>query len=120
MPHFTTGLTAESYWWHETSGRVEPPWSSWRTSPTWKSIRRHRLAEEPRCRQCATEGRTAAASYVDHVKPHLGQWSLIFKYENTQSLCAHHHNMHKQQGRGNCTQSNPGRVLGEGLNASKY
>jgi hypothetical protein len=38
-----------------------------------------------------------AASYVDHINPHLGQWLLFFKYENTQSLCAHHHNMHKQQ-----------------------
>jgi 5-methylcytosine-specific restriction protein A len=38
-----------------------------------------------------------AASYVDHVDPHRGQWLLFFKYENTQSLCAHHHNMRKQQ-----------------------
>jgi len=60
-------------------------------------MRRHRLAEEPLCRHCTIEGRTVAASYVDHVDPHRGQWLLFFKYENTQSLCAHHHNMRKQQ-----------------------
>ena len=60
---------------------------------------------EPRCRQCAIEGRAVAASHVDHINPHLGQGLLFFKYENTQSLCAHHHNMHKQQEkRGNTTQ----------------
>ena len=97
MPHYNTGLTIDLDRWHDTRRRVEPPWRSWCKSPTWKSIRRHRLAEEPQCRQCAIEGRTVAASYVDHIKPHLGQWLLFFKYENTQSLCAHHHNMRKQQ-----------------------
>ena len=106
MPNYITHLTADRDRWHDTKRRAEPPWRSWCKSPTWKSIRRHRLAEEPRCRQCLIEGRTAAAIYVDHVNPHLGQRSLFFKYENTQSLCAHHHNMHKQQEkRGSFTQS---------------
>jgi hypothetical protein len=56
MPVFTTGLTAESYWWHDTRGRVEPP----------------------------------------------------------RRFASHYHNM-----RGNCTQRTH-RVLGGGLNASKY
>jgi 5-methylcytosine-specific restriction enzyme A len=38
-----------------------------------------------------------AASHVDHIDPHRGQWLLFFKYENTQSLCPHHHNTHRQQ-----------------------
>ena len=97
MPHYNTGLTTDRDRWHNTKRRVELPWRSWYKSPTWKSIRRHRLAEEPRCRQCTIEGRTVDASHVDHINPHLGQWLLFFKYENTQSLCAHHHNMHKQQ-----------------------
>jgi 5-methylcytosine-specific restriction protein A len=108
IPHYDTGRTIDLDRWHDTSRRGEPLWRSWCKSPTWKSIRRHRLAEEPRCRQCAIEGRTVAASQVDHIEPHLGQWLLFFKYENTQSLCTHHHNMHKQQEkRGNCTQSRP-------------
>src|SRR6478609_7435508 len=97
MPHYNIGLTIDLDRWHDTRRRVEPPWRSWCRSPTWKSIRRHRLAEEPRCRQCGIEGRKEAASHVDHVKPHLGQWSRFFQYENTQSLCAHHHNTHKHQ-----------------------
>jgi hypothetical protein len=55
------------------------------------------LPREPRCREYRAEGKTVAASYVDHVEPHLGQWSLFAKYENTQSLCTHHHNAHKKR-----------------------
>ena len=95
MPNYSSDLSADR--WRNTKRRVEPLWRFWCRSPTWKSIRRHRLAEEPQCRQCAIEGRKVAASYVDHVKPHLDQWSLFFQYENTQSLCAHHHNVHKHQ-----------------------
>ena len=112
MPHYNTGLTIDPDRWHDTR-RVEPPWRSWCTSQTWKSIRRHRLNEEPRCRQCAIEGRTVAASHVDHIEPHQGQWLLFFKYENTQSLWAHHHNMHKQQNkRGNWTKKPTDRLVG--------
>ena len=96
MPSHTTGLTADPNGWHGTRRRGEQPWRSWCKSPTWKSIRRHRLSEEPECRQCAIEGRKVTASHVDHVEPHLGQWLLFFRYENTQSLCAHHHNMTRQ------------------------
>ena len=111
-PAFTIGTGS----WHHATGRAEPLWRSWCKSPIWKSIRRHRLAEEPQCRQCAIEGRTIVASHVDHITPHLGQWLLFFKYENTQSLCAHHHNMHKQQEkRGNTTHPPIEQLDGAGL-----
>src|SRR5512132_3830760 len=97
MPHHNAAFTIDLGSWQHHTPRADLPWRSWCKSPIWKSIRRHRLAEEPLCRQCAIEGRTATASHVDHVDPHRGQWSLFFKYKNTQSLCAHHHNMHKQQ-----------------------
>ena len=113
MPHYNIGLTIELDRWHDTRRRVEPPWRSWCKSPTWKSIRRHRLAEEPRCRQCAIEGRIVAASHVDHVEPHLGQWLLFFKYENTQSLCAQHHHRHNHpEKRGNSTNKPTDRLVG--------
>ena len=96
MPRNSTAFTINAGSWHHATRRAEPLWRSWCKSPIWKSIRRHRLAVEPRCRQCAIEGRAVAASHVDHINPHLGQGLLFFKYENTQSLCAHHHNMHKQ------------------------
>jgi hypothetical protein len=91
MPNYNTAFTIDAGSWHHATARAEPLWRSWCKSPIWKSIRRHRLAEEPRCRQCAIEGRTVAACHVDHITPHLGQWLLFFKYENTQSLCTHHY-----------------------------
>jgi 5-methylcytosine-specific restriction protein A len=74
--------------------RVE--WRTWYKSPTWKAIKRHRLAEEPYCRCCAQEGRAMAATHVDHVEDHLGQWALFTKYQNTQSLCDRHHASRKR------------------------
>ena len=79
---------------HDTR-RNEQPWDRWYRSPIWKSIRRHRLAEEPQCRECAIEGRTIPANQVDHIEPHRGEWSLFMQYENTQSLCLHHHKAHR-------------------------
>src|SRR6187200_637094 len=71
MPqHYNIELTIDLNRGHDTRRRAEPPWRSWCKSPIWKSIRRHRLAEEPGCRQCAIEGRTVVASHVDHVDPH--------------------------------------------------
>ena len=78
--------------------RVEQASAAWYRSPIWKSIRRHRLAEEPQCRDCAIEGRTVPASHVDHIEPHRGKWSLFMQYENTQSLCLRHHNAHRYPG----------------------
>jgi 5-methylcytosine-specific restriction enzyme A len=83
---------------HDTR-RIEHPWLCWYKSPIWKAIRRHRLAEEPQCRECAIEGRTVPANHVDHIEPHRGKWSLFMQYENTQSLCLHHHNAHRYQER---------------------
>jgi hypothetical protein len=37
------------------------------------------------------EGRTVVANHVGHTTPHFGHWSLFIKYENTQSVCSHHH-----------------------------
>jgi 5-methylcytosine-specific restriction protein A len=95
MPYYNTGHTAIGAWSHG-SQRMRKPWRSWYKSPIWKSIRRHRLAEEPHCRQCALEGRTVVASHVDHIKPHLGEWLLFVQYDNTESLCPNHHNAHKR------------------------
>src|SRR4026208_408055 len=99
MPHYDIGFAIDVGSRHSATRKAEPAWRSWCKSPIWKSIRRHRLAEEPLCRQCAIEGRTVVASHVDHVDPHRGQWVPVFKSENTQSLCAHHHNRHKQHGK---------------------
>ena len=68
MPYYNTGYSAIGAA-PNGSERGRQPWRSWCKSPIWKSIRRHRLAEEPHCRQCALEGRTVVASHVDHIRP---------------------------------------------------
>ena len=78
-----------------TTKRVEP-WREWYKSPIWKSIKRHRLVQEPNCRLCAQEGRTVIAMHVAHVQSHRGDESLFTSYENTLSLRARHY---KQQRR---------------------
>jgi len=96
MPSHGTSLTAADEQRQRTKTRGEQPWRFWYKSPTWKAIKRHRLAQEPNCRYCAQEGRTVIAGNVDHVEPHLGQGLLFAKYENTQSLCARHYNSKKR------------------------
>ena len=96
MPPYGTSLAAAHELRQHTKTRGEQPWRSWYKSPTWKAIKRHRLGQEPNCRDCAQEGRTVIAVHVDHVEPHLGQWLLFAKYENTQSLCARHYNSKKR------------------------
>jgi 5-methylcytosine-specific restriction protein A len=66
-------------------------------SPTWKAIRRHRLHDEPHCRECAKEGHRIAATHVTHQEPHHGQWSLFMKYENTESVCERHYKARRLQ-----------------------
>jgi 5-methylcytosine-specific restriction protein A len=82
---------------HRAKTKVE--WCAWYRSPTWKAIKRHRLAEEPFCRCCAQEGRAVAAIHVDHIEHHSGQWGLFVSYENTQSLCYRHHADRKRRRR---------------------
>jgi hypothetical protein len=73
-----------------TAKRVEL-WREWYKSPVWKSIKRHRLVQEPSCRLCAQEGQNVIATHVAHVRPYEGHKSLFTSYENTQSLCARHY-----------------------------
>ena len=95
MPSYGANLVIDRASRLET--RAEQSWRAWYKSPTWKAIKRHRLIQEPNCRHCAQEGRAVIAKHVDHVEPHRGQWSRFTKYENTQSLCARHHNSHRQR-----------------------
>jgi 5-methylcytosine-specific restriction protein A len=60
-------------------------------SRRWRAARLMYLAEHPLCVQCAREGRTTAATDVDHIKPHRGDQALFWTESNWQSLCAHCH-----------------------------
>jgi len=49
------------------------------------------LVEHPLCQQCHAEGRTTAATVVDHVRPHKGDHALFWDLANWQALCKPHH-----------------------------
>ena len=76
--------------------RAKDPWAQWYNRAHWRALRALRLAEEPLCRMCMAQGRIVGATVVDHITPHKGDWSLFADYENTQSLCKHHHDSTKQ------------------------
>lgn len=73
------------------------PWRNWYKRAAWRTLRSRRLAVEPLCRMCREEGVVTAAEVVDHVVPHRGNSVLFFSFDNTQSLCATHHNRDKQR-----------------------
>ena len=77
--------------------RKRHPWRGWYKLAAWKKIRARRLASDPLCVMCLAEGKTTAASVVDHIEPHRGNRDLFFSYANTQSLCETHHNRDKQR-----------------------
>jgi 5-methylcytosine-specific restriction enzyme A len=46
---------------------------------------------------CLDQGHVTAATTVDHIKPHKGDWSLFSDPANLQSLCPSHHSSTKQR-----------------------
>jgi hypothetical protein len=43
------------------------------------------------CERCLAEGRTVAATIVNHRRPHKGDWQLFIDPGNHESLCKPHH-----------------------------
>ena len=82
---------------HDQQRRKRHPWRNWYKLAEWSRIRKRRLADDPLCVMCLAEGKTNAATIVDHVVPHKGNRELFFSYANTQSLCETHHNRDKQR-----------------------
>ncbi|MFC3079502.1 HNH endonuclease signature motif containing protein [Phenylobacterium terrae] len=72
-------------------------WRKLYSRASWQRLRMARLRAEPFCRFCMDEGRVKLATVVDHINPHKGDEELFFDYENTQSLCRHHHDGIKAQ-----------------------
>lgn len=77
----------------------------------WDKARRSFLAMHPLCVMCQQQGRTVAATVVDHITPHklkdaitsgdraaiaLAQ-KLFWDTDNWQSLCKQHHDSTKQR-----------------------
>lgn len=72
--------------------RLSAKWHAWYNLPIWtERLRPAQLLCEPFCRECARAGRRTAATVVDHVEPHRGDWDLFTDPANLQSLCKYHH-----------------------------
>ena len=63
----------------------------------WRAARAAFLSQHPLCVYCARQGRTEAASVVDHIKPHNGDPALFWDVANWQPLCKQCHDSIKQR-----------------------
>lgn len=64
----------------------------------WQKARKAYLAKHPLCVMCLGQGRTTAATVVDHIVPHKGDNKLFWDFKNNvQSLCKPCHDRHKQR-----------------------
>lgn len=64
----------------------------------WQRERKAFLArpENVLCVMCKADGRTVAATVVDHITPHKGDEALMWDQGNWQALCKPHHDSDKQ------------------------
>jgi 5-methylcytosine-specific restriction protein A len=53
----------------------------------WRLARAAYLRQHPLCVACQAQGKTAAATEVDHVLPHRGDARLMWSQHNWQPLC---------------------------------
>ena len=70
----------------EEERRRAYPWRAWYGTAIWRAIRRDQLSREPLCRRCGKRGRIEAATVVNHVEPHRGDWER-FVGGPFESLC---------------------------------
>lgn len=53
----------------------------------WEKARKAYLAEHPLCETCRRAGRITAATVVDHITPHRGDYKMFWDRKNWQPLC---------------------------------
>ena len=63
----------------------------------WDKERKHYLLHHPLCTYCLEQGKTTAATVVDHIQPHKGDMDLFWDVNNWQALCKHCHDSIKQR-----------------------
>ena len=67
----------------------------------WRNLRSLKLAIDPLCQRCKSEGRTTLAVHVHHVKPRKLHPDLAFDMDNLRSLCLPCHTKEEREiGRG--------------------
>lgn len=63
----------------------------------WQAVSAGHLRKRPLCVCCAANGRTTAATLVDHIVPHRGDKVLFWASDNRQGLCANCHSRIKSR-----------------------
>ena len=64
----------------------------------WRRESKLFLRKNPKCVDCEADGRTEAATIVDHVIPHRGDRELFRDRSNWQGLCKPHHDTKTARG----------------------
>jgi 5-methylcytosine-specific restriction enzyme A len=77
--------------------RPREEWRRWYKSPAWQAMRSNQLSADPLCSYCGEQAMVVAASVVDHIRPHRGNYQLFFDPLNLQSLCKACHDRRKQR-----------------------
>lgn len=62
---------------YDARRREAKPWRAWYALPEWQAIRAIVLAERPLCERHKRAGSVVAATIVNHVHPHRGDWTLF-------------------------------------------
>ena len=57
----------------------------------WRKARALYLSRHQLCAECRRQGRTVAASVVDHIRPHKGNRTIFWDERNWQALCKRCH-----------------------------
>lgn len=70
--------------------------SMYKTKEWWR-LRYKQLQMNPLCKFCKEDGFVTAATVVDHIVPHKGDYKLFHDINNLQSLCKLHHDSTKQK-----------------------
>ena len=70
--------------------KKRPPSSQRGYGWNWSKARTIFLAEHPLCEECLREGKTEAATVVDHIVP-MRKGGSQYDGSNLQSLCKQHH-----------------------------
>lgn len=65
----------------------------------WRKARKWFLQIHPLCVECQRDGKVVAATVVDHVVPHRGDYRIFWNEANWQALCSVHHNQKTASGR---------------------
>lgn len=64
----------------------------------WQKARKAFLAKHPFCAECEKNGRYKAATVVDHIKPHRGDYRKFWDTDNWQALCKSCHDKKTARG----------------------